>query len=792
MASDEKIRELIKNRMQDVSSSCLVTCSQVWLQVKDLMSTDVAVVGPDQTMAMAATVMADDSLSSLVVVDKGSVTGIITEKDFLEKVVAKGKSTLDVKVRDVMSCPVISVSSQATVLEASRIVDEKQIKRLPVVDGSKLVGIVSQTDLIRVLTSYGMWRDVSEIMTKNVATVQRGATVAEAAAIMAEKRISGIVVMQAEKIVGIMTERDLLKKVIAANRDPASVKMEEIMTSPVEIIPPHFAVFTASRVMEKAHIRRLVVEDNGWLCGIVTQTDIFRAVENKWREEEEKNLKSLEESDTCIYTLDLDGRTTYVNPAFMRLLEIGDISEVVGKPFLPERFWFDTQERGRFVKELEKGNVHISDLTLKNASGKRVDVTVYSSFTKNIHGQVDGSQGVVQDITAKKDLVTLKEAQKALTASEERYRRITEAVTDYIYTVRFSSGRPVETIHSQASVAVTGYSPEEFKVNQTLWLNIVHSEDLEVVREQVSRCISGQNCGPIEHRIIRKDGNIRWVRRTLVPTFDSQGNIVSYDGLLQDITELKIAEHVQIQLLGELEQATEELRDFAYVASHDLKGPLRGISALAGWLSTDYGDKLGDEGKEHIKLLIARVKRMYNLIDGVLAYSQVARKEKSVEVDLSDVVSEVIADLGVPKSVEMVIEKPLPNVICGRNSIRQVFYSLIGNAVNFMDKPDGRVVINWAEEHNYWKFSVADNGPGIEDEHFDKIFRIFQTLSPRDHLEHTGVGLTITKKIVEFYGGKIWVQSKPGKGSTFFFTLPKEHKHANSDVVLATAGAESQ
>jgi PAS domain S-box-containing protein len=790
MASEQKIRELINNRMQDVSSSQLVTSSQVWLQVKDLMSTDVAVVGPDQTMAMAATVMADDSLSSLVVVDKGTVAGIITEKDFLERVVAKGKSALDLKVRDVMSSPVVSISPQATVLEAGRIAEEKHVKRLPVVDGTKLVGIISQTDLIRVLTSYGMWRDVAEIMTKDVATIQRNASVAEAAAIMAQKHISGIVVMQAEKIVGVMTERDLLKRVIAGNRDPASVKMEEIMTSPVEMIPPHFAVFTASRIMEKEHVRRLVVEDNGWLCGIVTQTDIFRAVEQKWREEEEKNLKSLEESDVCIYTLDLNGKTTYINPAFMRLLGIEDRSEVLGKPFLPEQLWFDSLERSRFIKELEKGNVHISDLTLKNSNGRRVDVTVYSCFTKNIHGQINGSQGVVQDITTKKDLVTLKEAQKALAASEERYRRITEAVTDYIYTVRFASGRPVETIHSQASVAVTGYSPEEFQADQALWLNIVHQEDLEIVREQVSNCISGQNCSPIEHRIIRKDRNIRWARRTLVPTFDSQGAIVSYDGLLQDITELKVAEHVQIQLLGELEQATEELRDFAYVASHDLKGPLRGISALAGWLSTDYGDKLGDEGKEHIKLLLARVKRMYNLIDGVLAYSQVARKEKSVEVDLNDVVSEVITELGIPKSVETIIENTLPTVICGRNSIRQVFYNLIGNAVNFMDKSEGKVVISWSEENNYWKFSVTDNGPGIEDEHFDKIFRIFQTLSPRDHLENTGVGLTITKKIIEFYGGKIWVQSKPGKGSTFFFTLPKELKN-NRNTIMAAAGAES-
>jgi PAS domain S-box-containing protein len=563
------------------------------------------------------------------------------------------------------------------------------------------------------------------------------------------------------------------------------------MSSPVESVPPHFAIFTASRIMDRTHIRRLVVEDNGWLCGIVTQTDIFRAIESKLQQEEEKNLKSLEESDTCIYTLDLEGRTTYVNPAFMRLLEIEDKSEVIGKPFLPERFWFDMLERQRFVKELEKGSVHISDLTLKAAGSKRVDVTVYSSFTKNIHGQVNGSQGVVQDITAKKDLVTLKEAQKALTASEERYRKITDAVTDYLFTVRFASGRPVETIHSQAGVAVTGYSPEEFKADQSLWLNIVHSEDIEVVREQVSRCISGQDCRPIEHRIVRKDGNIRWVRRTLVPSFGPQGNILSYDGLLQDITELKVAEQVQIQLLEELEQATEELRDFAYVASHDLKGPLRGISALAGWLSTDYGDKLGEEGKEHIKLLLNRVKRMYNLIDGVLAYSQVARKEKSVEVDLNEIVSEVIADLGIPKSVEIVIENSLPTVVCGRNSIRQVFFHLIGNAVNFMDKESGRVVIKWGEEHGYWKFSVADNGPGIEDEHFERIFRIFQTLTPKDHLESTGIGLSITKKIVEFYGGRIWVQSKPGEGSTFFFTIAKEQKHNKNNMVPAAAGAES-
>ncbi len=787
MVDEVKIRELIKNRMQDISSNCHVTSCRVWLQVKDVMSTDVVTVEPDQGMVVAANLMADDGVSSLVVMDNSVVAGIITEKDFLERVIAKGKSALDVKVREVMSSPVISIIPEMTVLEAGQIVEERRVKRLPVIDSGTLVGIVTQTDLICVLTSYGMWRDIAEIMTKDVATVQRDATVAEAASMMAERGISGIIVMQADRVAGVLTERDLLKRVIAVGRDPAHVRMEEVMSHPAVCVPPHFSVFSASRIMEKTNIRRLVVEDNKWLCGIVTQTDIFRAVEDRWRQEEAKNLKSLEESDTCIYTLDLDGKITYVNPAFMRLLEIADRSEIIEKPFLPEQFWFNPQERGRFIKELKKGSVHISDLTLKTSSGKRVDITVYSSLTRNVHSQVDGIQGVINDITDKKDLVAMKNVQEALAASEERYRRITEAITDYIYTVRFASGRPVETVHSQTSIAVTGYSPEELKADRKLWLDIVHKEDLEVVREQVSRCICGQDCGPIEHRIVRKDGNIRWVRRTLVPSFDSQGRILSYDGLLQDITELKVAEQVQLQLLGELEQVTEELKDFAYVASHDLKDPLRGISSLAEWLSTDYSDKLGKEGQEQIRMLMTRIKRMYNLIDGVLEYSQTTRREKSVKADLNEVISDVIAELGVPEGIKIVIEKSLPVVICGANGIRRVFYNLLSNAVNFVDSSTGRITISWSDERSYWKFGVTDNGPGIEEKHFGRIFKMFQTLSPQDGVESTGIGLTITKKIVEFYGGRIWVQSKPDEGSTFFFTLPKKHRPAKNKKMLAAA-----
>lgn len=789
MLDGKRLRELIKKRQQDVSSNYLLTSSRVWLQVSDMMSRDVATISPAQNLASGAMIMAEGRVSSLVVIEHGRVVGIVTETDFLKKIAAQGINADDAKVREVMSSPVISVRPDMSVLDAGKIAEDKHVKRLPVLNGNKLVGIVTQTDLIRVLSSYGMWRDVVEIMSRNVATVQRETTIAEAAALMSARGISGIVVMQANEVAGVITERDLLRKVIAAGKDPARVKADEIMSFPVVSVPPHYSVFSSSRIMEKMHIRRLVVEDNKRLCGIVTQTDIFRAVEDRLKREEENNYRLLENSKICVYSLDLQGRVTYVNPAFMKILEVTDRAELLDKPFLPERFWFDRQDRRKFLSKLRKGTVEIRDLTLRSATGRRVDVTVFSSFTRDIRGQINGSRGVVQDVTDNRELVALKKAQKALRASEERYRHITEAVTDYIFTVRFDeNGRAVETVHSEASVAVTGYTPVELNENPNLWFDIVHTEDWEPVREQVSQCIQGQDIKPIEHRIIRKDGGIRWVRRTLVRNCDEQGRIVSYDGLLQDITELKLGEQIQLQLFTELKQATVELRDFAHIASHDLKVPLRGISALASWLLTDYADKFDDQGRQRIQLLLARVRRMYMLIDGVLWYSRITRlKEKRSGIDLNEVVADVIEQLAPPAGIEIEIEKKLPVIVCGQNAIRQVFNSLLSNAISYMDKPEGRITIDFSEEEDFWKFSVADNGPGIEERHFEKIFRIFQTLSPRDKVESTGIGLTVAKKILQFCGGKIWVRSKPGEGSTFSFTIPKEIKAAPS--ILLPVGA---
>ena len=245
--------------------------------------------------------------------------------------------------------------------------------------------------------------------------------------------------------------------------------------------------------------------------------------------------------------------------------------------------------------------------------------------------------------------------------------------------------------------------------------------------------------------------------------------------LKQEIVERKQAEQRQAELIKEVDKINNELKDFASIVSHDLKAPLRGIKSLATWILEDYSDKLGEQAIEQMNLLLGRVERMYNLIDGVLQYSRAGRtEEKIVPVNLDDFIPEAIDMLVPPENISITIENTMPVIECSETHVMQLFQNLLSNAIKYMDKPQGQIKVGCVEEDGFWKFSIADNGPGIEERHFEKIFRMFQALSVSEEFEGTGVGLTITKKIVELYGGDIWVESEIAKGSTFFFTLPMQ------------------
>ncbi len=268
------------------------------------------------------------------------------------------------------------------------------------------------------------------------------------------------------------------------------------------------------------------------------------------------------------------------------------------------------------------------------------------------------------------------------------------------------------------------------------------------------------------------------------------GQIVGRVWCFRDIT-------AQTRLVQELENANQqfsrvnkELTDFAYVVSHDLKAPLRGIKTLAGWIIADCADQLGAEAKEQLSLLLNRVDRMHDLIDGILQYSRIGRiTEEETRVDLSELVPQVVDLLAAPEHIEITIRDELPVVECGRTRITQVFQNVISNAIKYMDKPRGHITIGCSGDEGCWTFRVTDNGPGIDEKYHERIFQLFQTLSPRDDRESTGIGLTLVKKIVELNGGRVWVESALGEGSTFFFTLPQRIHEELQNEKLQTCSA---
>lgn len=238
--------------------------------------------------------------------------------------------------------------------------------------------------------------------------------------------------------------------------------------------------------------------------------------------------------------------------------------------------------------------------------------------------------------------------------------------------------------------------------------------------------------------------------------------------------------------IKKLTTANYELGEFTRISAHDLKSPLRAIGSLAGIVNSEYGEKLDRQGRELLDKIITRSIRMDKQLSGVLRYSEIRReKEQEQSVGLNILLPQILSELVPPANVEVIIENQLPLIICERDIIEQLFKCLLDNAVKFMDKPKGYIRIGCREQDDFWQFRIEDNGRGIESKYFDKIFKIFQKLTRSDEFESTGIGLAIAKKIVEIYGGRIWVKSDIGTGSTFFFTFPKQQICVEGSNLLA-------
>lgn len=238
------------------------------------------------------------------------------------------------------------------------------------------------------------------------------------------------------------------------------------------------------------------------------------------------------------------------------------------------------------------------------------------------------------------------------------------------------------------------------------------------------------------------------------------------EDLKKEIAQRKLAQ-------DKLEQTNRELREFAFIVSHDLKSPIRSVGTLSDLLTIDYGNNLDEQGQEYLTMIKQGAVRMEQIINSILRYSKIGNITSETEpVNLNKVVNEVINLLKPPPNITIKIENDLPTLEMERAPIFQVFHNLIQNAIKYIDKPKGEISIGCSKEGEFWEFYVSDNGIGIKREYYEKIFKMFQTLAPTATKESTGIGLAIVQKIIRMYGGDIWIDSKVGEYTKFHFTLP--------------------
>ena len=265
------------------------------------------------------------------------------------------------------------------------------------------------------------------------------------------------------------------------------------------------------------------------------------------------------------------------------------------------------------------------------------------------------------------------------------------------------------------------------------------------------------------------------------PLRDPNGAVYGIMSHIVDVTELVRSRRLVEDSADELQRLTQslsrinrELDQFAYVASHDLKAPLRAIASLATWIEDDLGPKLGAESQQHLALLRSRVNRMEALIDGLLQYSRAGRVRNRIEtVGVADLMKEVVEMLGPPPEASIEIGPGMPTLDTERLPLQQVFLNLLGNALKHSGRLDTHVSVRVRDDGDFYEFTVEDNGPGIPREFHNKIWEIFQTLQPRDKVEGAGMGLALVKKNVESRGGRTWVESHDAQGARFCFLWPK-------------------
>jgi PAS domain S-box-containing protein len=411
--------------------------------------------------------------------------------------------------------------------------------------------------------------------------------------------------------------------------------------------------------------------------------------------------------------------------------------------------------------QVQKTGVWEGDTTQVTKSGKRLKVESRWTLTRTERGSPEGFLEVNRDITARK------QAEDSLRDSELRFRAVSESAIEGILSL-------------ESSGAIRYWNPG---AERLFGLSAAEAVGLPVARvipdEAIAKYMAPDADRGIGTRFetqgTRKDGSAVPVEVSLSSWVTTQG-VRSFTVIVRDITERKRAERALEAKNEELARSNQELEQFAYVASHDLQEPLRMVSNYTQLLGRRYRDKLDGDANEFIDFAVDGAKRMQELIHDLLQYARVGTRGKEFKpMPVARIVADALANLtsAIEEAGAELVVDPLPTVSCDASQIAQVFQNLLGNAVKFR-RPGQRPIvrISATRADRAWAFSVQDNGIGIDRKYFDRIFQMFQRLHTRGEYSGTGIGLSLCKKIIERHGGRIRVESEPGRGTTFAFTIP--------------------
>ena len=409
----------------------------------------------------------------------------------------------------------------------------------------------------------------------------------------------------------------------------------------------------------------------------------------------------------------------------------------------------------------ERGEASLYGLEIEQLNVKDNEYPIFICTATAIENAINPSS---TKLNSEPNILGYKQKELVLIRETELIRRILESSEDCIKVLDLEGRLLYMNDGGQNIMEIDDFDRQ---IQYAPWLNFWQGCDRASAEQAFADARAGK-IGKFEGYCTTAKGTPKWWEVVVTPMFDDNNAVREILSVSRDITSYKLAEE-------EINKRNEELEKFAYIVSHDLKAPLRGISNLSEMIVEDLIEQIPTENQHQLNLLQQRVLRMNALIDGLLQYSRVGRQEIPIEsIDLEDLLREVIDSLDPPKSFKIAYKKPLPVLATKKLLLNQILANLISNSIKHHHSDNGQIDLTIEDCGKHYQFAIADDGPGIPQEHRDRIFELFQTLENNASTTNTGIGLALIKKIVDAEGGQFWLDSKTEKGARFCFTWKKE------------------